>query len=132
MNLKNVANLSLNTLLSQTNYVVFVVIKNPFGSSPVYSHQFKTLSLGFGIRIKIPLSTNQTNSVIKTALSKTMRISEQRIIPLTSENTVNQAVSSYNPSIMVLPTYYYEFAITPDQNKAELLPIFYYQLLITE
>jgi hypothetical protein len=61
-----------------------------------------------------------------------MRITENRIIPITDEAVITREVADYDATIMIQPTYHYEFAITPDSNKAELLPINYYNKLITE
>lgn len=56
--------------------------------SEVRSIVFKTQRLNFGSIVRVPLSNIVTESAIITAISKTLRISENRLVALTKHETL--------------------------------------------
>jgi hypothetical protein len=80
------------------------------------------------------LSAFRTNADIKNALSKTLRLPLARIYPLTDEDIINAQIANYalKTSIMVAPTYYFEFAISPDTNDATQNPMLFYENLLED
>lgn len=67
--------------------------------------------------------------VLITALSLTLRISEQRFISLSNYSLLAQEQAQYDKLIMIEPSYFYEIVITPNTSNDNPTPSYYAQLL---
>lgn len=104
---------------------------NALGYSDLVSLSFKTTILSYGIVLKIPLREFVTEEKMITALSKTLRITEDRIVIMRDESQLIQELDDYSDlgDIMINPNLYYEIAIAPNANSDVIKPIEYFHLL---
>lgn len=62
-----------------------MVATNSLGFSDILTIRFKTTQLSYGVIVKIPLRYFVHESEMITALSKTLRIPESRLVNMRSE-----------------------------------------------
>ncbi|EAR88763.2 hypothetical protein TTHERM_00259620 (macronuclear) [Tetrahymena thermophila SB210] len=110
-----IAQFSVSGLESQTDFVVYGMIFNPDGYSETVNTLFKTQILNYGTIIHIPLQDLLTPQEVIDKLSKTIRVPSSRFINMTSYEYNLQQKNSYLQNNNVVPNYYYEIILAPDQ-----------------
>lgn len=93
-----------------------MLAKNGLGYSEVATLSFKTTVLSYGVILKVPIRSIVEEADIITAISKTLRITEDRVILMTKKSELDAELASYDSSIMINPKLYYEVAIAPNKK----------------
>lgn len=119
--------IELNKCQGQANYDVHIIATNGVGYSELVKVSFKTAKLSYGVVIKVPIRTIVTEQVIRVAISKTLRVTEDRVIVLTKKSDLENDLNEYNQlkGIMINPNLYYEIAVAPNKNDDVIPPITY-------
>ena len=108
------ANFTATDLSAQTTYLLGAYINASVGISNIAFKVFHTDKSNNGAAIKIAFTQIEDEADVITALSKVLRIAEERIFIMTIEEVQTEHSSTFISTVMNDRQFIYEIAIGPD------------------
>jgi hypothetical protein len=127
---QNTAQIDLDSLDPQTNYVLFLVATNPLGNSPVFRFSFRTSRPSFGCLLNIPLAQPADPEDVIAALSTALRLPAARFIAQTTRAELDAVMAQYDARTMDSPGLIFNALITPNATNDTPPPSYYCDLLM--
>ncbi|KRW99610.1 hypothetical protein PPERSA_03411 [Pseudocohnilembus persalinus] len=128
------ASFTIENLSGQSNYDMHLVAVSGLGYSELYTIQFKTDRLSYGIVFTIPILEIVDEADLIVAMSKTLRVTQDRLIIMRSQSELEREISNYESleSILINPKLYYEIALAPNKENDEIFPEEYGEYLANQ